>query len=558
MGVFFRRAYWRHLHLSAGTAYRPVRELTFAMDHAVWGLRPWGFHLTNLLLHLAGGALVGVIGARLIGRRVGWLGALLFLVHPAGVESFAWVKNRGELLGLALFGAAWLSFMRAIGLGRWRKGDSGRIVSYVTALAAFVMAVLSKASSAALCPLFSCTALLAHDRRARREAMLRSVPFWIVLAGTQWFRGTVGGEPTGSADLPFRETANLIGTTVSTYARLIVFPFHCRPLYDVRNLTGAWAGAMGLGLLCLAIGSLGWAAVRRCRCSILWGWALLALAPVSNIVTLTDRPIAEQRLYGMLGPACLLAAAGLCGLPIRRLTRARRRPLLWTALGIAAVFVARAGDSVWAWGSNRTLWTSATKAAPNVAKCHFNLATAYSNAGETAKATWALRRAIQHNPLYGKAYRRLAELAYRAKDFERAEAYLASAMKLLSKDADLWNLTGLLMVERGRMEEAKGCFRAALMARPDFLPAWQNLGLVHERLGAAREAIHAYLNALGMDDKRDARLHCAVGDLYMRLNQPESALWHYREAARADASYVPAKRGRDEAQRRTQTEASAK
>jgi len=167
-----------------------------------------------------------------------------------------------------------------------------------------------------------------------------------------------------------------------------------------------------------------------------------------------------------------------------------------------------------------------------------------------------LRRAIQHNPLYGKAYRRLAELAYRAKDFERAEAYLASAMKLLSKDADLWNLTGLLMVERGRMEEAKGCFRAALVARPDFLPAWQNLGLVHERLGATREAIHAYLNALGMDDKRDARLHCAVGDLYMRLNQPESALWHYREAARADPSYVPAKRGRDEAQRRIQTEAS--
>ena len=40
--------------------YRPVVMLSFALEYAVWGLRPWGFHLTNLLLHAANSCLVFV------------------------------------------------------------------------------------------------------------------------------------------------------------------------------------------------------------------------------------------------------------------------------------------------------------------------------------------------------------------------------------------------------------------------------------------------------------------------------------------------------------------
>src|SRR4029079_8220980 len=32
--------------------YRPIAEVTFAIDYLIWGFRPFGFHLTNLLLHL--------------------------------------------------------------------------------------------------------------------------------------------------------------------------------------------------------------------------------------------------------------------------------------------------------------------------------------------------------------------------------------------------------------------------------------------------------------------------------------------------------------------------
>jgi len=39
-------------------AYTPFTLLSLSPDHAIWGLDPFGYHLTNLLLHLANTLLV--------------------------------------------------------------------------------------------------------------------------------------------------------------------------------------------------------------------------------------------------------------------------------------------------------------------------------------------------------------------------------------------------------------------------------------------------------------------------------------------------------------------
>ena len=47
----FGLGYWRTHHMSAGQIYRPIRTVSLAVDYAVWGMDPLGFHLTNVLLH---------------------------------------------------------------------------------------------------------------------------------------------------------------------------------------------------------------------------------------------------------------------------------------------------------------------------------------------------------------------------------------------------------------------------------------------------------------------------------------------------------------------------
>src|SRR5262249_30223054 len=84
---------------------QPLRWLTLGVDHLVWGMAPWGYHLTNLLLHASNGVLFYFVCLRLLRlafldgggsderavRAASAVAALLFAIHPLRVESVAWV-----------------------------------------------------------------------------------------------------------------------------------------------------------------------------------------------------------------------------------------------------------------------------------------------------------------------------------------------------------------------------------------------------------------------------------------------------------------------------------
>jgi len=82
-----------------GHFYRPVTTLGFALDHAVWGLDPSGYHLTDLLLLLACAIGVAALGRRLLGPGIGPLvAALLFALHPLHVETLPVAARRADTL----------------------------------------------------------------------------------------------------------------------------------------------------------------------------------------------------------------------------------------------------------------------------------------------------------------------------------------------------------------------------------------------------------------------------------------------------------------------------
>lgn len=103
--------------------YRPLGEMTFALDWAIWGLRPAGYHLTNLLLHTLCVYLVWRLARRLFGPGGVPIGvALVFGLHPVHHEAVAWISGRFDLLVCATVTASTLAYLR------WREGGprSGR------------------------------------------------------------------------------------------------------------------------------------------------------------------------------------------------------------------------------------------------------------------------------------------------------------------------------------------------------------------------------------------------------------------------------------------------
>ena len=118
--------------------FRPVAFLSHALDWQLWGVNPVGFHVTNLILHLANTWLVFHVGRGLVGGRSATLGALLFGLHPASHEAVYWIAARFDLL------ATFFTLTAVMCLAR--DGRSWRAAG----LTAFGLALLSKESAISL------------------------------------------------------------------------------------------------------------------------------------------------------------------------------------------------------------------------------------------------------------------------------------------------------------------------------------------------------------------------------------------------------------------------
>src|SRR5208282_3099849 len=127
----------------ASNIFRPVSFATFALNLAVGGGHPFGFHLFNLLLHAAVTLLLYLVLRKLLegvqqGATVAWVAALLFAVHPIHTEAVASIVGRFELLAVGFLLAAWLLHL-----------DDRPVL----AVLCFALALLSKESAVAFVPL---------------------------------------------------------------------------------------------------------------------------------------------------------------------------------------------------------------------------------------------------------------------------------------------------------------------------------------------------------------------------------------------------------------------
>ncbi|HEX6626246.1 MAG TPA: hypothetical protein VF064_21190, partial [Pyrinomonadaceae bacterium] len=157
-----------------GGFFRPVFILSYVFDVALWGRRPFGFHLTNVLVHALNSFLVSLLARRLFdgagvaaGRRdAAALGAgLLFLLHPSHTEAVSWISGRADVLA-TFFGLLSLLFHLSYAQARLSDKRTPRraplAISFVLSLLCFALALFAK-EAAAFIPL---AALLLGARAA--------------------------------------------------------------------------------------------------------------------------------------------------------------------------------------------------------------------------------------------------------------------------------------------------------------------------------------------------------------------------------------------------------
>ncbi|HEY8147675.1 MAG TPA: hypothetical protein VIK51_02000 [Vicinamibacteria bacterium] len=120
--------------------YRPIADITRALDHALWGVGAQGAHLTNVVLMTIAGLLAWALGLRLrLGPRASLAAAVAWVSHPLSVASVAWVSQRTDTLVAIFYLATLVVFVFP---GPFRHGRAAMMVILATlALASKEMAV---------------------------------------------------------------------------------------------------------------------------------------------------------------------------------------------------------------------------------------------------------------------------------------------------------------------------------------------------------------------------------------------------------------------------------
>jgi len=497
-----------------GGLFRPVTTLSFAANYAVHGRAPLGYHLVNLLLHVAASLLVLSLARRLaeaaMPDRAPWVAlvaGLLFAVHPAHVEAIAPMVGRKELLSTTFALAALLVCFSGRGAAR----SLGRLAA---AVGLGALAILANEGAAVFPLLYGIVAVAVpgaagivdepgfadgKSRRALLRAVAVSAVLLLSLVPYLLLRGMPRGVPLEAQWLAGVPRSTITYTTsriLAEYVRLLSFPgflgtdfayaarvqLVSRPGVDLLLSLLAW--------LPLVVGAL--ALLRRFplpSAGILWTFG--ALLPVLHIFPIGVL-MAERLTYLPSAGFCIGAAAVIGSI--------RRTPVVVAAVfALVAVLGVRSTVRAADWSTDLALWESEIDKAPRDVVVNNNLAVAYSARGEYAKAIPPLETAIRVAPGYWRAHVNLGIAEQGLGRPERARAAYLQAIRIAPGMVDPLYFYARFQASEGDLAGAIGTLAAARRLAPEQARLATAQGQHLAKLGRAEEARAAFRAALAID-----------------------------------------------------------
>ena len=511
---------------------RPILNLSLAINYAVGGSSPVGYHVANILIHCASALLLWGILSRLLKRRAypqaGGLAlgcAALWALHPLQTESVTYVVQRAEsLMGLFFLGCFYC-LVRS-------EGSRFRALWEVGCGVAFCLGVGVKENMVAAAPL-----LLLFDRafltQSWREVFLgRRVLVAGIGIGLGLFAallvangGNRGGSVGVGVGVPFYAYALTQPLAILTYLRLSVVPyplvFEYGTYWPHPGLALAAQVAAIMALMALSV----WLWIRAPRIGFIAAWFFLILAPTS-LAPGTTQMIVEHRMY-------LPLAAVIVSL-VLALARWLGAQALASVTALAIVF----GVLTWLrnedYASDVVLWRDTVSKRPDndVARNNLGAALARTHSGmEEALAQY--RAVLQHNPGFALAHNNLGnaymEMPGRLGD---AVAQYEEALRLQPDDvAAHANLGNALSKMPGRLGDAIAQYEEAIKLKPTYAGARSNLAKALLQIpGRQLEAIEQLREAIRLNPDF-AEAHNNLGEaLALTENGLPEAVAEFRRA----------------------------
>ena len=494
--------------------WHPLTWISYAVDYRLFGPGPFGFHLTNVILHSINTSLVFVLASELTRaadggsggagalqwRRavVGLVSALLFALHPLHVESVAWVSERKDLLYSLFYISGLITYIK------YATGDRWQPLFYISTLAAFALSLMGKPMAIT----FPAVLLILDYYPLRRlsvsreglRVLVEKIPF-AAMALTSALMAMFSQEKVGalvsldSAPLVMRALVAMRG--YAFYIVKLLFPVDLAPFYpypdDISIFKPEFLGAAALLLtitvLCVIFR-------KRRLYMALWAYFLVSLAPVSGLAQVGTQAAADRYMYMpslgffILAGALVVYAGGKASRSV--LERPAKRVMLGACAFVTIAILAALGAATVkqeaVWKDPVTFWSHELSLYPSFTQGYVFKGRALHGTGRYEEAMVELKKALELAPDYAPAYNEIG-IVY-GKTGRSAESIdsLSKAIELDPSMDRAYNNRGYTYFKAGEYAKAIEDLNRAVALNPANGGAYYNLSQAYAKIGNAEMA----------------------------------------------------------------------
>lgn len=517
---------------------RPLFLALAAGLHELFGADPRGWHLAAVLLHgLLGGLALTVLRREGLSPISALVAALIFSLHPAHVQSTAWVSGLQDLLVAVLALFAFIAYRASAERDRW--GDPAGLTGLVLLGSAYLLALLAKEPAVGLL-LFALGDTFLPSVRPRRRPLPELALLATLTALYFAYRFAVLGKlahrfPTAPA---WPEALASLPIALLAYLRDLFWPVDLFLLHPARPVSSwlampaliAAAGLVFVSTLLFLLLKKRPLLRRPALFFIAWLAPALAIWAVHPEWMVMDR-------YLLL-PSLALGWALLLLFPLGQ--EGGDPPF---RLAVFLLLLATFGGLSWLgmrdFRDEKTFWTAAIAADPRSSTAWAEIARLHVEDGQLAKASEALTKAIDldpqaqlprlrrallalrsdqpllaateleelidRNPAYLPAWRNLVIARGRAGDAAGARRTLDQALERFPGDSVLWTHNAILLRGENRREEALEAIRRAMSLAPGDAGLRLREAMLLAELGRSEEAKAAANAGLALDPAPDVQ-----------------------------------------------------
>lgn len=559
--LFVLEAFRHTLFDDNSNFYRPVQTLTFIGDYFAWGLNPFGYHLTNILIHAANAGLLFLVLRRVlpaVQRRaeptasdaIAALAiALVWAVHPIHSAAIAYISGRADTLAMGFCLLAWLDCETV-----FRSADPRRRqLAGASAGVCFLLGLCSKEIAFVWLALFLGYVLTVRTSLPTRTKIFVLAGGLLAMAAYGVLRSLPPTPPPAPPYPPLPSRWLLMIRALGDYGSLMIFPdklFMERQVFAAPGLQNADDDAvyfaLGIAGAVVLFGLIAGAFVpgrgrdlRRLGA----GWFLAAFLPISNLFTL-NASVAEHWLY-LPSIGFLLFLAGVAADLSWRGTRLTARAAGFAALLFATALAARTYRRSFDWMDELTFFHQTVVDGGDVPRARLGLANSLSHLQNDSAAIPLLRRIAKEYPKAVTARINLANALARRGEFPEARTILERASGELVNSNDPHQITATISsLDKLETSPAWSDRRRVLLgdAARRYPDAWE---LVQFRFNDAQRAGNLPEALALVKNFCDAHwwhapAHYTLGCVYRAMSHDDEALATFVNVARLDVWDVEA------------------